>query len=262
MKRNNAPPVDPRVRRQHAEAKQHERETAPRRTPPREPDPRALVHELEVHQIELEMQNDELQRAHEEVQQAAARYTELFDFAPIGYFVLDPLGLIREVNLAGAALVGLDRHRVAGQPFAQFVDPNDRARYTDFACHLQPGMGRRTCEVRLLQTAPEARFVLIQAALPEAQPGREDGYWLTVIDITDRKRAEQEARELSLNLEKRVVERTAELITRNDQLNRFHRATVGREMVMVELKQEINGLCAQLSLPPRYPGATGEEQSL
>ena len=74
-----------------------------------EADARALVHELQVHQIELEMQNEELQRAQAAAQEASEKYYDLFDFAPVGYFLWDHEGRILEVNLAGAALLGLDR---------------------------------------------------------------------------------------------------------------------------------------------------------
>ena len=68
-----------------------------------EVDARALVHELQVHQIELEMQNEELQRARAAAEEASEKYYDLFDFAPVGYFLWDAEGRILEVNLAGAA---------------------------------------------------------------------------------------------------------------------------------------------------------------
>ena len=74
-----------------------------------ETDARALVHELQVQRIELEMQNEELQRAQAAAEAAQQRYYDLFDFAPVAYFLWDWQGRIQEVNLAGAALLGLDR---------------------------------------------------------------------------------------------------------------------------------------------------------
>ena len=64
---------------------------------------------LQVHQIELEMQNEELKRARMEAEEASEKYYDLFDFAPAGHFLWDHDGRILEVNLAGAALLGLDR---------------------------------------------------------------------------------------------------------------------------------------------------------
>src|ERR1700687_1080288 len=80
-----------------------------------------LFHELQVHQIELEMQNAELRRAQEELELSRNKYAELYDFAPVGYFVFDTRGLIREVNLTGAKLLGIERRRLVNKPFISFV---------------------------------------------------------------------------------------------------------------------------------------------
>ncbi len=73
-----------------------------------------LVHELQVHQIELEMQNEELRRAQETIAETGHRYADLYDFAPVGYATLDPQGLIVEVNLTGARLLGMPRTHYSG----------------------------------------------------------------------------------------------------------------------------------------------------
>ena len=72
-----------------------------------------LVHDLQVHQIELEMQNEELRRAHAELEIMQSRYFELFDVAPVGYVVIDGTGLVTEVNLTTAALLGFQRAEMA-----------------------------------------------------------------------------------------------------------------------------------------------------
>ncbi len=94
-----------------------------------------LVQELEVHQVELEMQNEELLGVQEELERARDTYTELYDFAPIGYFTLDDQGLIREVNLAGAQLLGKERPRVVNKPLAEFIA--DAAGKEAFSQHLE-----------------------------------------------------------------------------------------------------------------------------
>jgi PAS domain S-box-containing protein len=80
------------------------------------------IHELHVHQIELEMQNDELRKAQIELEESRSKYTDLFDFAPIGYFVLDKKGVITEVNLTGAVMMGIERNFLLGKPFALCID--------------------------------------------------------------------------------------------------------------------------------------------
>lgn len=82
-----------------------------------------LLHELQVHQIELEMQNAELRQARDELEMVLGKYTDLYDFAPVGYFTLDRNGAIRAVNLSGASLLGVERAKLLGQRFGQFVCP-------------------------------------------------------------------------------------------------------------------------------------------
>jgi len=72
-------------------------------------DPLRLLHELQVHQIELEMQNEELRQARSEVETALEKYADLYDFAPVGYVSLDPVGTIRSANLTGAGLLNVER---------------------------------------------------------------------------------------------------------------------------------------------------------
>ena len=112
-------------------------------------DVRALLHELQVHQIELEMQNEELLRAQTAEREVSDKYHDLFDFAPVGYFRLNEKGQILEVNLAGAELLGLDRSRVVGKRFGQFVEMGYRAAFAEFCKELSPTSVKRTREIKL-----------------------------------------------------------------------------------------------------------------
>ncbi len=80
-----------------------------------------ILHELKVHQVELEMQNEELRQAHASLEQVNAHYRDLYDFAPIGYVTLNMEGLIQELNLTAAKLLGMDRKKVINQSLAKFV---------------------------------------------------------------------------------------------------------------------------------------------
>jgi len=93
-------------RRRHAEERLRAK-TAKMQIPRTEEEAQKLVQELEVHQIELEMQNAELRRIQEELELSRNKYTELYDFAPVGYFTFDAHGLVLEVNHAGAQLLGI-----------------------------------------------------------------------------------------------------------------------------------------------------------
>ena len=127
----------------------------------------ALVHELQVHQIELEMQNEELQRARMEAEEASEKYYDLFDFAPVGHFLWDHEGRILEVNLAGAALLGLDRSVASQKRFGQFVASEYRARVCRFP---QAGVGDRS-QANLRGQAPERRFFGLGAGRGDRRPG-------------------------------------------------------------------------------------------
>ena len=91
-----------------------------------------LIHELEVHQIELELQNEELFNAREEAEKAREKYTELYDFAPVGYFTLTNLGEITEVNLKGSGMLGVERSRLKKMHFAQFVVAENKSAFVRF----------------------------------------------------------------------------------------------------------------------------------
>jgi PAS domain S-box-containing protein len=252
MKKSRLSSPDARTLRRQAEQKLRA-QPLPTEPPMSESDARALVHELQVHQIELELQNDELLRTQTEAQQAAEKYTELFDFAPIAYFVLDARGLIREVNLAGATLLGLDRCRVTGQPFEQYLVQDCRMAFSAFCGSVQSGVGRRAFEVRLLRHDRGLCDVLVAATPARDISGAGPGCRLAVADISERKRAEEKLRQFNAELERQVAERTADLRARNQELTRFNLGLVGRELRMVELKSEVNELCRQAGQPARYP---------
>ena len=115
-----------------------------------EADTQRLVHELQVHQIELEMQNEELRRARAELEAGLERYTDLYDFAPVGYLTLDRDGAIRQVNLTGARLLGLERARLVGRRFGVFVGEPDRAGFNTFLERVFESQAQEVCEVALL----------------------------------------------------------------------------------------------------------------
>ncbi|WP_310450731.1 ATP-binding protein [Sulfuritalea sp.] len=108
-----------------------------------------LVHELQVHKIELEMQNSELRESRAEREAALARYTELYDFAPVGYLALTYDGLIAEVNLTGATLLGVARRDLLLKRFAAFVVPGDRERWAGFLANVKTQDGKRNMELAL-----------------------------------------------------------------------------------------------------------------
>ena len=110
----------------------HEAETRLARSPvegPPTPSAEALLHELRVHQIELEMQNEELRHAQLALEESRDRYVDLYEFAPVGYLTLGRTGQVAEINLAGARLIGVERAKLLQHRFDHFVVPEDRDRW-------------------------------------------------------------------------------------------------------------------------------------
>ena len=150
------------------------------------PETQRLLHELQVHQIELEMQNEELQRARSEVEEGLARYTDLYEFAPVGYLTLNREGEIRQVNLTGARLSGLERSRLVGKRLAILVDADSRPVFNAFFTKVFETGVKETCEVVV---RPElASPFAVEFAATSAAGGKECRVVAT--DITARKRAE------------------------------------------------------------------------
>jgi signal transduction histidine kinase len=113
-------------------------------------DTHRLLHELEVHQIELRMQNAELHEARDEIEVALEKYTDLYDFAPVGYFSLDEQGVILEVNLRGAAMLGAKRAQLTNQRMQRFVPLAHRALFLAFLGKVFNGIDRHIWEGSLL----------------------------------------------------------------------------------------------------------------
>ena len=155
-----------------------------------------LVHELEVHQIELEMQNEELQRSRVEIDAALERYTELYDFAPVGYFSIDQQGLIQEVNLAGAAMLGTARSRILQRRLRGFVSPTSRPVVDAFLETMFANPGKQACEALLLTGTGAAFWADLQASSVALPKGERNWCRLAVSNIAALKRGEEAQRQV------------------------------------------------------------------
>ena len=160
-------------------------------------EPLKLLHELQVHQVELELQNAELQQARNETATLLEQYTDLYDFAPVGYFTLDRSGIVCSSNLTGADLLGVVRSRLNGRRFSQFLTVADRPVFATFLDQIFLDPANATCEAALLATENSPRFMQIQAvAATSGERCR-----LVVIDITERKQMEERLRERNREIE-------------------------------------------------------------
>jgi PAS domain S-box-containing protein len=156
-------------------------------------DSRRLLHELQVHQIELEMQNAELRQARDELEVALENYTDLYDFAPSGYFTLAATGAILRANLTGATLVGIERSRLVGQSFGGLVSDEFRPAFSTFLAQVFAVQTKQSGDFELACKGQPLRFVNIEAQCsPNGQECR-----AAVVDLTARRFAEATTTQLA-----------------------------------------------------------------
>ncbi|MGH7491393.1 MAG: PAS domain S-box protein [bacterium] len=154
-----------------------------------------LLHDLQVHQIELEMQNREMQETQLKLEASRDRYAELYDFAPLGYMTLDKRGYIIEINLTGAELLGMERRRLLGMRFFGFVAKGDAPRLREHLARQTSGNCKVVTDLRLLPKNGVPLEVEL-ASSPASAPDPLGKLCRTVIhDISARKQAERALRE-------------------------------------------------------------------
>ncbi len=168
-----------------------------------EADVRALCHELEVHQVELEMQNENLQRVQSELAASEAKYKDLYEFAPIGYFTLDSSGKILETNLTVASLLETNRAYLVNNRFQAYLAQKCIPEFNAFCNRVMDSDVKQAAEFQLNGNRVKREFpawVLVEARAIRDGDGKSPGFRMAIIDITDRKRMEQE-----------ILKRSAEL---------------------------------------------------
>jgi diguanylate cyclase (GGDEF)-like protein/PAS domain S-box-containing protein len=156
-----------------------------------EQDFRTLAYELQVHHIELEMQNEELKRAYAEAEDALGKYTDLYDFAPVGYFTFDRHGTILEVNLAGAALLDIERRNLIDKRFQLFVKPDGIPVFNAFCNKALEMNTKQTCEIELVKHDASSIYVRLEGIAIENRKGKEKQCRTAITDITAHKQEEE-----------------------------------------------------------------------
>jgi PAS domain S-box-containing protein len=152
----------------------------------------ALVHELQVHQIELELQNEELVRTRQEAESLRDRYIDLYDFAPVGYITLDAAGVIHEVNLTGSLLLSMNRQSLIGTRFGAFLNPDSLPLFSAFCAQVQSSGTTETCDLVMLGSSGDQPWCAQLKGRSElAGPGGGSRIRLAISDVTRSQRAEE-----------------------------------------------------------------------
>ncbi|MFA6291157.1 MAG: ATP-binding protein [Victivallales bacterium] len=147
-----------------------------------------LVQELGIYQIELEMQNEELRRAQAELESSNQKYSDLYDFAPVGYFILNKDGVILDANLTGTTLLGVEKSRMIGKHLSNYVNKDEQDRYFLFRRRTLESNARQTCEIKL-KTGKGGIDAQLFAETVKDHVG-DVQCRIAIADITERKQAE------------------------------------------------------------------------
>jgi PAS domain S-box-containing protein len=218
-----------------------ERSQVDEQIPKTEADSIRLIHELQVHQIELEMQNEELEAARVVVEASQACYVDLYDLAPVGYCTINNLGVILEANLTVTNMLEVPRKRMLTYPITKYIFKDDQDIYYLHRKQLFDNGETQACELRLMKKDGSPFWVQMTAATGKRDRADETGSfhdetvcYVVITDITTLKEAEK--------------------ILRNkiEELMAFQRFSVGRELKMIELKKEIDELLGKAGEPSRY----------
>lgn len=163
--------------------------------------PEHLLHELRVHQIELEMQNDELRRAQIELAKMRDRYVDLYEFAPIAYITLTVRGEIISINQTGASLLAVTPAESGSVAFEQFVMAEDQARWRQFLGQARECEPRQDCELRMRRRDGTIFFGALCSSLLAGEDGQAE-LRIALTDVSGRKNEEQARRKLEARLGK------------------------------------------------------------
>lgn len=150
-------------------------------SPESAPDALKLLHEVQVHQVELDLQHEEMESTQRELAEQLARFEELYESAPVGYVTLSPRREILECNKAAASLLGMKADEVRGRKLSSFLAPASRPAVQQLLDGLRPDGASERCEVRLLAAGAQPKPQIVVASLP---PGGR-AFLVVIVDLAN-----------------------------------------------------------------------------
>jgi len=179
-----------------------------------------LIHELEVHQIELEMQNEELRQAQMDMEAERDKYTDLYNFAPVGYFSISEKGLILDANLMGTTMLGVERGKLTGRYFSQFISKDDQDVFYLHRRKLFKSKMKQTCELKISKKDGAEFYAQLESSPVKDEAGNCSSIRFSLSDITERKQAEMALIATKLEIES-IVKTVPDIIYRLDPHGRL-----------------------------------------
>ncbi len=212
---------------------------------------RQMFHDLRVHQVELEMQNEELRQTQLALDTARARYFDFYDLAPVGYLTLNEHGLIEQANLTTAAILGATRDALVKQPISHFILKEDQEIFYCYRHQIIETQQQQSCDLRLLKAGGTPFWARLEAiAVPDGTGA--PALRIVLRDISARKQIETELEQHRHHLESLVASRTSSLLIAKEVAETANRAkSTFLANMSHELRTPMNGIMGMTVLAQR-----------
>ncbi|MGB9200752.1 sensor histidine kinase, partial [Methanobacterium sp.] len=185
-----------------------------------------VIYELRVHQVELEMQNEELRDTQIKLEDSRHKYFDLYNFAPIGYLTLDEKGLILDVNLACSSLLMDEKFNLITTAFIRFIDPDDRNKFHHHIKNAKKTGNKETTELKLIKKDKSAFYVHVETISILDENGIFKEFRIGLIDITSQKKAESALRKRNEKINKLL----------NVEIDDYEKAEINLEKLINNLR--------------------------
>jgi signal transduction histidine kinase len=160
-----------------------------------------LLNELQVYQLQLEMQNDELEVSYSTLDRERAKFVGLYDLAPVGYFILDYLGIVEEVNQNGVDLLNTSKKALLNKRFQSFIAPQSWESFYDFLHKMQLTGDKQSAEIKMILPNEQILYTRIEGRAISNIIATEIIYYIAIIDVTESRNAQQSLKETTDRLE-------------------------------------------------------------
>lgn len=160
-----------------------------------------LLEELQIFQLELEMQNDELSNSYHMLELERTKFVDFFNLAPVGYFILDHIGLVEEANQTGADMLAMQKSRIIGKKFQNFIAEQDWQNFYGFLHQMNSAKNKLSCEIMLNMSNNHQYDVRMEGIAITNGITKNNKYYVTIIDISESKHAQQQLLKTTQRLE-------------------------------------------------------------
>jgi PAS domain S-box-containing protein len=200
-----------------------------------------LLFEFQVHQIELELQNEELNRTHQELLASRDLYANLYNLSPVGYLTLNKDGVILQANLTATRLLNHPIEELINRKLAQYIDSSDQDQYYLFLRRLAAERTNQSLDVRLKSDSSEITYVECQGKINDIN-NNDSEIWLTLNNITERKHAEETIANLNKKLAQKVLKQDCDLSLSNQNLTKLVEELKYSKQQILEREAKLNSI--------------------